>query len=357
MNVGETVLYTRDNKGGMREWAISCADQKIIIRYGQVGGSMQYQTEHVDHGKSTRSLDEQIMSRMASRIGKQRDKGYVTDYDEAKFREHTTNAMGLLKPMLAHKIVNVKNIDYEGSVTQPKFDGNRCLIYCENGVNKAYSRNGKPIEAIDHILQDIKIPSWVVMDGELYCHGENLQTIVSWIKRKQANTLRLKYHWYDVVAPDLTYNDRSILIGSLPTGESISPVYGDPTSCYEDVLVNFRRYREQGYEGAILRWGDTGYEDGKRSRSLVKVKEWHDDEFKVIDIIPSKEGWARLVCELQDRTGTFRVSAPGQIHEKFKIMANKELYIGRDVTIEYANLTRDGVPFHPVAINFRDEIQ
>ena len=357
MNVGETVLYIKDNRGVLREWAISCEDGEIVIRYGQEGGSMQYQTEEVPEGKATRTLEEQIMSRMASRISKQRDRGYTPWREEALNATRPTNQLGLPKPMLAHKIANVKNINYEGAVTQPKFDGNRCLIYNEGGVNKAYSRNGKPIEAIDHILQEIKIPEWVIMDGELYAHGYPLQTIVSWIKRKQPNTALLRYHWYDVVARDLTYNERSALIGSLPTGDAVSPVYGDPISSYEDVLTNFRRYREEGYEGAILRWGDSGYEDGKRSKSLVKIKEWHDDEFLILDIIPSREGWGILVCELQDKTGTFRVSAPGDMVQKKWALQNKERFIGRHVTVEYANLTADGIPFHPVAINYRDEIQ
>lgn len=357
MDVAETVLYIKDNRGVMREWAISCADDKIIIRYGQIGGAMQYQTEHVDAGKASRTHEEQMMSRMASRIGKQRDKGYTPWKAEAEKADRPVNQLGLPKPMLAHPIAKVKDINYEGAVTQPKFDGNRCLIYNDGGEIKAYSRNGKQITAIEHILQEIRIPPWVIMDGELYAHGFNLQKIVSWIKRKQPNTMRIHYHWYDVVAPDLTYNERSALIGTLPTGDYVQPVYGDSIASYEDVLTNFRRYRRDGYEGAILRWGDTGYEDGKRSKSLVKIKEWHDDEFIVLDVIPSREGWGILICELQDKTGTFRVSAPGDMYQKEWALKNKDQFIGRHVTVEYANLTTDGIPFHPVAINYRDEIQ
>ena len=162
---------------------------------------------------------------------------------------------------------------------------------------------------------------------------------------------------YDIVAPNLAYKARSEIIASLPLGDTISPVYGDSIDSYEDVLRNFRRYREDGYEGAILRWGDTGYEDGKRSKSLVKIKEWHDEEFLIIDVVPSREGWGRLVCELNDRTGTFYVSAPGDMAQKKWALQEKERFIGRWVTVEYANYTADGIPFHPVAINYRDEIQ
>ncbi len=350
----ETVFYVRDNTGQMREWAISSVGSTITIRHGQLGGSMQYKMEVVQTAKSTRTLDEQIMSRMASRISKQRDKGYTMDLELAQ-TTRVSNTLGLPKPMLAKKLRDVKDIDFTDAVAQPKFDGNRCLIYCKDGVNKAYSRNGKPMEAIDHILNDIVLSEGDILDGELYCHGYPLQTIISWVKRKQENTKLLKYHVYDTISAE-PYKRRSEYIGAIPFGESIVPVQGYATACIGDLIAFFKEYREQGYEDAILRWGNAGYEDGKRSKYLVKVKAWEDDEFFVIDIIPSKDGWARLVCD--DKHGeSFTVSAPGTMDEKYKIMINKELYIGRDVTVEYANLTKDGVPFHPVAKGFRDEIQ
>ena len=355
--IHETVtLYMKDNKGVVREWAISAIDQLITISHGQWGGALQYQTEFIREGKAARSLDEQVRSRIDSRVSKQRDKGYVDDEFEARMVSRPTNTLGLPKPMLASPIKKVRDIDYTDSIVQPKFDGNRCLVYCEDGINKAYTRNGKGIDSITHILNDLVLEEGMILDGELYCHGVPLQTIVSWVKRKQFNTLGLKYHVYDVVAPALPYKARSEIIRGLPIGDSISPVYGDPTSCKEDVFRLFREYRDQGYEGAILRWGTTGYEDGKRSKSLVKIKEWESDEFKVIALHKSRDGWAILECELPNGK-TFRVSAPGSMEDKIYILAYPDHYIGKDVTVDFANYTEDGIPFHPVAINFREDIQ
>lgn len=354
MITSAVVLYMRDNTGAMREWAISAIGDTITIAHGQVHGSKQYQTEVVSHGKATRSLDEQIMSRMASRISKQRDKGYINDYDKAMARK-ATNTLGLPKPMLAQKIANVKNIDWEDAIIQPKFDGNRCMIYCINGVNRAYTRNGKPIFSIRHILDDLALREGEIVDGELYAHGYPLQTIVSWVKREQENTRKLKYHLYDIVS-NSPYKARSELIRAIPKGESIMPVYGKPCGTRELLTTYFNEYREDGYEGAILRQGQSGYEDGKRSKSLIKVKTWLDDEFEVLDVFPSRDGWAILEC-ITKYGNKFRVSAPGTIDDKTRILEKGALYIGRWVTVEYANLTKDGVPFHPVAINFRDPIQ
>lgn len=354
MSIKATELFMKDNNDKIRVWAISADDNVIVIRHGQVGGSMQFQTEVVSKGKATRSLEEQIMSRMASRISSQRDKGYRLSYDEAA-KGRPTNIIGLPKPMLAKKYADVKNIDFEGAIVQPKFDGNRCLIYCENGVNKAYTRNGKPIDSITHILEDIDLTEGEIVDGELYCHEVPLQTIVSWVKRKQENTLKLKYHLYDVVS-ELPYTSRAEILKGIPRGPSIIPAPSFLCGNKGTLADYFRKFRAEGYEGAILRWGNIGYEDGKRSKSLVKVKAWNDAEFLVVDIFESRDGWAILKCVTQSGD-EFRVSSPGNIPFKTDVLRNKEDYIGRMVTVEYANLTMDGIPFHPIATGFRDAIQ
>ena len=47
------------------------------------------------------------------------------------------------KPMLAYP-VNDKPINYDDKVfVQPKLDGVRCVIQCDNSEVKAYSRTGK----------------------------------------------------------------------------------------------------------------------------------------------------------------------------------------------------------------------
>ncbi|RLC99269.1 MAG: hypothetical protein DRI46_09770 [Chloroflexi bacterium] len=345
MDTTETTLYIRDNTGSIREWAIKAIDDLITIRYGQMGGSMQYQYERVSEGKASRSLDEQIMSRMASRISKQRDRGYVNSLDKVK--DKTTNLLGLPKAMLAHKLRDVKDIDFEGAYYQHKYDGNRCMITNQDGVNIAYSRNGKRVESIEHILQDIQLAPGEIIDGELYCHGYPLQTIVSWIKRKQENTIMLKYHMYDMVM-DAPYAERLHHLDLIEYGQNIEIAPTTRIISLEEAMSYFRSSRDMGYEGGIIRWGEKGYEDGKRSKSLVKMKEWHDEEFKVIDIHESADGWGILECILPDST-TFRVSAPGSIPEKVHVLNNRDQYLDRNITVEYAQLTKDGIPFHPVA--------
>ena len=75
------------------------------------------------------------------------------------------------KPMLAYPVSD-KPIDYSESVfLQPKLDGVRCVIQCDNGKVTAWSRTGKQWLNIDHILfkleHFLKFHPQVVLDGEL----------------------------------------------------------------------------------------------------------------------------------------------------------------------------------------------
>ena len=211
----------------------------------------------------------------------------------------------------------------------------------------AYTRNGKPITTIGHIMEDIQIPEGTILDGELYAHEESLQTIVSWIKREQEDTKKLRYICYDTVA-DVSFAERVDLLYDFDLSgyTQVAPCYKSTSE--GEAIEYFNDFRSQGYEGAILRWGAAGYEDGKRSKSLLKMKAWHDMEFEVFGVEVSKDGHGILNCKTVEGAW-FKCTAPGTHKQKAHVAEFPELYIGRIVTIEYAYLTADRIPFHPVA--------
>lgn len=345
MNINPTYLYMQDNNGKVREWSIGVIDWTIIIRHGEKCGSMQEVTEEVFDGKASRTREDQILSRIASRISKQRDKGYSNSILDAY--KKAVNALGLEKPMLATALKHVKNVDYKGAFVQRKYDGNRCLITKQKGNVIAYTRNGKIIGTIGHILDGLELWEGQTLDGELYCHGEALQTIVSWIKRKQENTLKLKYHVYDVIST-MAYYNRYKMLQTIPLSDAMEIAPTEEVTCFEEVQEHFKESRKLGYEGSIVRLHTHGYEDGKRSRSLIKIKAWDDDDFKIFDITPSKDGWA--ILNLTAKNGkTFCVTCPGTVEHKHHVMDNMVKYLGKYVRVEYAQLTKDGIPFHPIA--------
>ena len=336
-------LYMMDNNGSIRVWQIFPTDTGLEIRHGIEGGAFQTKVETIPRGKVNRTLEEQISLQIQSRINKQIDKGYSFSREEALKRP--TNSLGLVKPMLAHKYRDVQ-VDFKrGVYVQRKYDGNRCIIHNRDGEIVAYSRNGKLITSISHILSTIEMPVGHSIDGELYAHGRTLQEIVSFVKREQAESQSLKFHAYDYVSNE-SFAERKDRLSFVKGNIELVPTY---FVTREDEMLDYhQQFRDEGYEGTMIRLQGAGYEDGKRSKQLLKVKELQDDEFLVIDVSPSKDNFGILHCVMPSGK-YFKVTAPGTHFDKQFVLTNKEDYIGKKVTVEYAYLTEDGIPFHPVA--------
>lgn len=350
------ILYKKMENGSIRLWSIhKSGDNTFTTIYGKYDGSLTHKDEHVPSGKGGRTLSEQIMSRMASKIQLKLAAGYVNDIEVAKVQSEL-NFMKLKRPMLAKPLVDV--VLPPEFLLQYKYDGNRCLITKRDGEMIAYSRGGKRFQNIDHIIESAKnIPEGTVLDGELYHHGTSLQRLRSWIARKQDDNKKVVYMCYDMIS-DNDFPDRLSELYSLDLEGSI---YIAPTKLITGKSLETKRMverlkdaRNMGYEGLIARGLKGGYRPGKRSDNLIKIKSWRDEEFTVYDVKPSRDGWGILCCQNPDGRYQFKVSAPGNMIEKTEILKNKSEYIGRLVTVEYANLTEDGIPFQPIAIAFRD---
>ena len=121
---------------------------------------------------------------------------------------------------------------------------------------------GKPIHSINHILKSIPIKEGETLDGELYCHGEPLQRISSWVRKPQDNSMKLEYIIYDIM-DNSGYHERLSKLLSRPFTLPcrVAPTIG--VNSLERELGRFpvgqklKEARAKGYEGLIIRWGDT----------------------------------------------------------------------------------------------------
>lgn len=353
------ILY-RNNVNGIGTWKIWSVDNTIFISHATtIGSSEIIHKEVVLNGLAGRSLSEQIQSRIKSRISRMMDKGYKDSIEEAKLS--STNQLNLLRPMLALSFDDCRTFS-EDLVIQVKLDGHRCLITKHEGEIIAYSRQGKIIDSIDHILNPLKdrLPEGCTIDGELYIHGTPLQTLASWIKRKQPQTESLNYVAYDLISND-GYIDRHSELSEIlsevktdQTGKIMILPYRQFTNT-EDMFSELQTVRSNGYEGLMVRVKNRKYEAGKRSSSLLKVKQFQDAEFECIDIESSREGWG--ICVLTTPEGKiFKTSAPGSIIEKTNQLKEKHKYIGKMLTVEFAQLTNGNIPFHCTAIRWRKDV-
>lgn len=340
----ETILF---GKGvyGTKVWRIYSEGGTIFIE----ANGAQYQ-EEITKGLAGRSLEDQVKLRIEARVRSKLDDGFKRT--EAELGSIITNQLGLARPMLATHLKDVRFKITGDDYIQPKLDGHRCLMH----DGQAYSRAGRPIDAIMEISGSMPVTEYP-LDGELYAHGYPLQAISSWAKRRQKDTLRLKYHVYDVMIPDASFEERHEYLKSLKFNDNFVEVVR--TSRIQELggIANaFKLFKENdGYEGAIVRPINGKYESGKRSKTLIKVKSRFDEEFECVDIVPTKWGWGNLVLKTKEGL-TFKTPAPGTLHEKTRQLINKEMYIGGFVTCEFAEWTKDKIPFHCVAIRWRQEL-
>ena len=351
-------------------WVEGHADEaKIILQYARTMDGKVTRKEHpakrknVGRSNETTCL-EQAQLELDSRTNKQMDKGYVHTQEEAK--APSTNTLGFLKPMLAQPMDKVKPevIDWDTAYAQPKLDGHRAMF--KDGV--LYSRQGKVID-LPHIAEAIQAAGigHLHLDGELYLHGKTLQEISSLVKRRQEGTQDLVYHIYDVV-DDRPWQRRinGVVEAFYAIGE---PVQGlellrcRKVSTFEDLQAYHEENLEAGYEGTMLRWGTQGYEDGKRSKHLCKLKSFSDSEFTIIDVergVPYIKDCVTYevpvwVCDAGNGE-TFTCTAQGDMNQKHNLWETREGHIGKQLTVKYHYLSAAGVPQLPVALRFRDDV-
>lgn len=350
-------LY-RKNAYGIGIWSIWSEGFEIKISHATTLDGQQVQhSEFVTSGKQSRSQAEQVAFRIASRVSKQKDKGYVEDIEKATGQ--VLNQLGLDVPMLANSFDETKH-KITVAYIQRKLNGLRCLATKQNGEVILYSRRGKAFTALDEIkaLMHEILSEGQTFDGELYCHGASLQTIQSWAKRRQKDTLKLQYVVYDCI-DDLDFESRYEII-ALAIGLATAKVQGFKyvsvlamkcVNTLDEINESFIKARAAKFEGLMIRLPDFGYECGKRSKSLLKMKDVYSDEGICTNVFSSEKG--NPVITISWNGKSFNASPPGSHSQRDKVLFNSEKYIGARVTFEYRELTDDGLPFHAVAVAWR----
>jgi len=331
-----------------------------------VGGKPVETITHITQGKNIGRSNEttplqQAQSEMESKINKQIDKGYVETKPEEGAK--VTNALGFIKPMLAQPIEKVKKWSFP-VYAAAKLDGH-CLLANNQTL---YSRGGKPV-VVHHITESLNaIPDGVTLHGEIYIHGETLQRISSLVKKPKPESSALVYHVYDVHTEDteIAYGERYALLREIVCrlgNESIVALEQVPIDSQDELDKLHAKYLSQGFEGTMARHGDTSYEDGKRSKSLMKVKNFQDAEFKIVGYEEGKPYIREdrtyqvpvYICAT-DEGNNFNCTAPGTMEEKHAAFVNIDAVIGKMLTVKFFNMTPDNVPFLPVALRIREDI-
>jgi len=384
----------------------------VTITWGKHGGKMQTKRDMYTAGKQTRTPLQQARFETISEAKKKIRKGYVFDPD-ASLGVLSTEIDALCKevelaacaptPMLAETFSAKRKAALPPAVrtfVQPKLDGVRCLANLNTG--ELFSRGRKENKALPHVSVAVKalralFPIDVVwLDGELYAHGVGFQTITSLSKGNEHTTKgagsgsgltaeSLQLWVYDVVSP-LPFGDRAALLSVLPqalffdsavsasaasasastsaSASSLSSrtvVVAVPTTPIvfdKDANELHVKYVQSKFEGSMLRVDGVGYEQNKRSLSLLKRKDFQQEEFRVLAF--ERETHA-------DTLGSVLISTDGSSDvehatratpamsdaEKLSIWQHQDSYIGQMATVKFQERTESGALRFPVLLGFR----
>lgn len=114
----------------------------------------------------------------------------------------------------------------------------------------------------------------------------------------------------------------------------------------------YSRFMEQGYEGAMVRL-DAPYEPGRRSGSLLKLKDFQDCELGLVDVQPGIGNWAGIAKTATVRLQDGREQSSGMRGSQDflrQLLLDWRQY--SQVTVRYQNLTPDGFLRFPVIVDW-----
>lgn len=299
----------------------------------------------------------QAISEFESVFEKYLDKGYTKPGEKPK-----VSILPMLAKTYKPSCCNLK----AGVYVQPKIDGTRMLL----NAGVAYSRKGKAYlpAVVEHIHSHLDklfgdIPSNIFLDGELVLPKEyNFQQTISAIKKfdsKLSPKLQyVIYDYYDSEDPAMAYQTRANNLEIMLSTTAGPVILLKPEKVFNEDQLNqrFASYVEVGYEGLMVRLPQGQYAVNQRSSSLLKVKEFEDAEFKIVDVVEGEGSYksaAIFVCETQGGE-TFRVNLKADIKRKQTIWLYRECYIGRHLTVKFFGKSSDGIPRFPIGIEVRD---
>ncbi|ANY29516.1 DNA ligase [Pseudoalteromonas phage PH1] len=287
----------------------------------------------------------------------------------------------LFRPMLAYNKTPKLSVLKYPLLASPKLDGIRCIM--ADGI--AYTRSMKRVPNM-HVQNELKKLQLHGLDGELMLNNStdfnDVQSAMMSVHGKPDFHLAVFDDWS---MESSTFVER--------TNEAQNKVItlGCPLVRYvphtlmhsaEELQEFWDNCIEAGHEGAMARAIRGPYKRGRSTLLqgyLIKLKVWHDAEAKVTGVTElfSNENDAE-VGELgqtkrsksqdglvaADTLGalcvtyagkTFNVGSGFDAATRKALWQKKDSLIGKTITFKYLNLSKYGIPRHPIFKGFRYE--
>ena len=335
------ILYKNTSLGQLQSWQIVVEGNSYYTIEGinQLSQSKPTVCVGKNIGRANETTpEEQALTEAKSLFQKKLDKGYSEDAPQAS---------KYFEPMLAFEREKYEKLLFTvPTYVQPKLDGVRAIL--KDG--KLTTRNGKQIVSCPHLEIDN-----LFLDGELYNHDlkEDFNKIISLTRKSKPTqedldeSKKLVEYWvYDNPQPGsgVFSNRFGAIQESLSLYYSIKfvPVH----QVYEpyDIDIYHEQFLSKGYEGTMIRL-DLGPYENKRSKQLLKYKNFKDAEFVILDVeegLGNRSGMAgKLICLLPNGNKV-GVSMTGTQEFMTQVLKDKDTVIGKQATVKYFNETPDG---------------
>lgn len=252
---------------------------------------------------------------------------------------------------------------------QPKLDGIRLLAYYKNGTVELLTRRLHDIVGFEKIKQELQLRfqtsglTEIVIDGELYSHGMNLQTISGIVRNESISELekeQLKYYifdCFDVNQPKLGFKNRFDMLTKFFGSQSSMIILNQTIQVQDDNQANdyYQKVINDAYEGVIYKSSNKPYEfdfnKEKRSSWYLKRKKQDDAEYPIVGYLEGKgKDLGCIVFVLQAPNGKQFRSVPNGTYDY-----RKRLYLQAKTTFDqsfkdklakivFDDLSKDGVP-------------
>jgi hypothetical protein len=244
----------------------------------------------------------------------------------------------LLKRLDSEKGATLTDADFARGITaQRKLDGVRLVAYLgSDDAVHFYSRTASeypppsphitaelgsllrgPLPEVGTIPDDLPMPADAAaatallrpyIDGELYVHGRRQAWISGQARREEKDVVLLEFHVFDVFFPGLAaagvgvpswarqaYLDDLFAGAAAAAAAHVVRVEDTHVATRAAFDAYYARALADGYEGAILRRDDAEYRYGIKnyhSTNVLKMKPFHDAEFRVVDYAQGTKGKA-----------------------------------------------------------------
>lgn len=355
------ILYGQNKNQKIKIWKASIYqenDGKIFskIEYGYKDSKIQEKFTLYEKGKNIGKKNEtSILEQCKFEIkkkwqDKQNKEGYTL--------ENQVN--NIFYPMLA---INYKEekAKYPYFI-QPKLDGCRCIIFMKNNIIYFQSRTGQFFQNLNHIENEMSQLFYnnvdLILDGELYSDQMTFEKFMGLIRSETVDKnemIKIKYHVFDIISND-PFKERLDLLNKLLNNDIFQYIKKVDTiivNNHNEMVYYHNIFKENGYEGIMLRDIEGKYELGFRSKYLQKYKIFLESEYEIINYKKCKDNGIIWICKTLDNH-FFSVKPRGTIEYRKELLNNEpEKFIGKNLTVIYQEISEKGIPRFPVGKDIR----